>query len=635
MKTQVLESLGEEALKLPAQIEAGLAANDRLKYYFSLLQVARSHADQPGQPASSLKQERLAAGVRDGNLDQMVAGTRKVGTAYRLPGSGHLIAAIADDARIMAAPAELATHDRLIILLKNLPEANDDLVEGPAINSITQADRNHGDSLHKLVMDLHKALNAMQIGLAEEDIGGAATYNLGKGDADLVRAFMVGLNRTADLKFNHPGLSTTATRSGSRLIIQNDIGTTDAHVIVIHIEENLVSLTYSDVHLQRLQFFTGLFDGFAVSWTNPNSNQLPTLAGGEPFFLSTATFEAIDRANLLAYLEHLASRLVFLIDWNHARKQLRGFLDREQRLRLLRWAADANIGHRGFLQLGGARLIWGAVETTAASAIHIGDRLSDVLGVESAFAFVQFVFTTATEGLRAHRSDDLIRDRIRAELLNHLHSAETRLLGVAVDHAGFVFEIAASIRDHLHGPQAGAAELRELTKRAQHWEHAADRLVVQIAELVRRRPELEPLHRLIEVADDAADSLEEAVFLLGLLDSADNHRTLEALQALSVIVAESSQEWVKALGDAQHVRRHGLRDDADDFLVAIDRLSALEHDADDAERAATVAVMKSVTDFRELHVLSEIWHALGEASDSLKRASLILRNHVVGDVLAA
>jgi hypothetical protein len=44
-----------------------------------------------------------------------------------------------------------------------------------------------------------------------------------------------------------------------------------------------------------------------------------------------------------------------------ARKQLRGFLASDQRLRLLRWAADSDIGHRGFLELGGARLIWSAV----------------------------------------------------------------------------------------------------------------------------------------------------------------------------------------------------------------------------------------------------------------------------------
>jgi hypothetical protein len=371
MKTKMMETLGESGLTLPSQVEAGLAANDRLKYYFSLLQVARGHADQPDQSSPSLKPERLVAGIADGTLDRMVAAARKVGASYHLPGCGQLLASIASDARTMATPADRAAKQRLEILLKQLPKVEGELIDGSDIDNITQADRKRGDSLHGLVMDLHKQLNALQLGLAEEQIDGAATYNLGPGDDTLIRAFMAGLNRTAPLKFNHPGLGTTATRAGTRLILQNDIGTTDAHVIVIHVEGRTVSLTYSDVHLRRLQFFRALFERFGVVWTDPNSNQIEALAGGAPFFMSTGTLNTTDDKQLLAYLDYLGSRLVFLIDWNRARKQLRGFLKAEHRLRLLRWATDSDIGHRGFLELGGARLIWDAVEATAAPSIHL------------------------------------------------------------------------------------------------------------------------------------------------------------------------------------------------------------------------------------------------------------------------
>jgi hypothetical protein len=89
MKTQMTEILGEVALALPTQIEAGLAANDRLKYYFTLLQVARSHADRPDHKAPSLKQERLVAGINDSALDRTIADTRTEGLAYRLSGCHH------------------------------------------------------------------------------------------------------------------------------------------------------------------------------------------------------------------------------------------------------------------------------------------------------------------------------------------------------------------------------------------------------------------------------------------------------------------------------------------------------------------------------------------------------------------
>jgi uncharacterized protein Yka (UPF0111/DUF47 family) len=542
------------------------------------------------------------------------------------------MSSITIDAHIMATPADSAARQRLEIVLKQLPKIEGELIEGSDIDNITQADRKRGDSLHRLVMDLHKQLNALQRGLAEEQIDGAATYNLGPGDDTLIRAFMAGLNRTAPLKFKHPGLGTTATRAGTRLILQNDIGTTDAHVIVIHVEGRLVSLTYSDVHLRRLQFFFALFDCFAVAWTDPNSSQIATLAGGAPFFLSTGTLDTTDDKQLLAYLDYLGSRLVFLIDWNRARKQLRGFLKAEQRLRLLRWAADSDIGHRGFLELGGARLIWDAVEATAALSIHLGDRLYDVLGEEEAYAFVQFTFKTASEGLRARQSDGLIQDRICAELLNHLKTREGRLLKIAADHAGLIFEIGTAVRDSLVG---SAEDSASLAKRARRWEHEADQFVAETVLSVRRRPEFKPFQELIKAADDAADQLEEVAFLLGLFESAAEPRTWENLQQLSSVVAETTHEWVKAVGHAQHTQRHGSRGDADDFLAAIARVSELEHDADDRERVVTVSAMKKATDFRQLQLLLDIRQGLGKASDSLKRASLILRDHVVGDVLAA
>ncbi|RZI37850.1 hypothetical protein EGT07_37200, partial [Herbaspirillum sp. HC18] len=93
-----------------------------------------------------------------------------------------------------------------------------------------------GDSLHRLVMDLHKQLNRLAASCAEEALDGAHVFGLNGEDRAAVTAFMKGLNATRGLKFNHPGLDTMATRAGGRLLIQNDIGTTDAHVVVIAVK---------------------------------------------------------------------------------------------------------------------------------------------------------------------------------------------------------------------------------------------------------------------------------------------------------------------------------------------------------------------------------------------------------------
>ena len=79
-------------------------------------------------------------------------------------------------------------------------------------------------------MDAHRAINRLQSTIATETLDGAHVYGLAVGSRRLVAAFMKGLNHTAPLKFNHPGLETTATEHDGQLLIQNDIGTTDAHV---------------------------------------------------------------------------------------------------------------------------------------------------------------------------------------------------------------------------------------------------------------------------------------------------------------------------------------------------------------------------------------------------------------------
>ena len=93
MKTQILAALGETGLQQGSALNAGLAANDRIKYAFSLLQMAIGHARHPDEPAASLKQERLAAGIDDTRLDATVEGAIAVGKDVRVPGSAHILAA--------------------------------------------------------------------------------------------------------------------------------------------------------------------------------------------------------------------------------------------------------------------------------------------------------------------------------------------------------------------------------------------------------------------------------------------------------------------------------------------------------------------------------------------------------------
>ena len=277
MKSAVLAAIGEATLAQPAAVNAALAANDRVKYAFTLLQGALAHADHPAAPADSLRRERLACGIEDPALDDIVPAARRQGAATLIPGAAALLARVAADMQVMAAPVLAAGRKefapRLETLLATLPA--DDLLDQAAVAAITQARTGGPDSLHRLVMDLHKQLNALQAALAQETLDGAAVYGLADEDRPRVLAFMAGPNRTAKLKGDHPGLATTATRCGPRLVIQNDIGTTDAHVLVVHVEGLTTTVTYTDVHPERLAFFQSLLDRFKPVWQTARKNNHP------------------------------------------------------------------------------------------------------------------------------------------------------------------------------------------------------------------------------------------------------------------------------------------------------------------------------------------------------------------------
>ena len=629
MKSQILAAIGEKELQPLTGLNAALAANDRIKFAFSFLQTAASHAEHPDRPRITLKQERVACGIDDPELDGALAGSHMVGAACCVPAASRLLRRIAEDVRIMAAPLIASRIDGLAArvdgLLRTLPSGADDLLDPHAIAAMTQIGAAHADSLHQLVMDMHKQLNAMQADLAEETVDGAAAYGLADADRPLVSAFMKGVNRTAKLKFAHPGLATTATRAADQLVIQNDIGTTDAHVIVIHVKLLSIDVTYTDVHPERLAFFQDMLKSRALIW---DQGRQARLADREPFYLTTGRHDSPDHAACADLLEFLGSRLVFLIDWNRARKELRSFLRRADRLVLLGWAAETELGHRGFLELGGAGMVNQAIEATAGSSMHFGDRLCDVLGDAQTVEFLKCAFRAATDGLLAGDSRTLIHDRVRLTLSAHFNNEERQLLQLAVEHAGLIFEIASLVQSALRsGAEIGDKHVR----RAGGYEHDADQLVRDTREAVRRRGEHAVFLQLLEAADNAADELEDAAFLLNI--ETLKGEALEPLQGLADLLVDSSQEWIKALGHASQIGRLASALEAEDFLTAVDRVTAIEHEADDVQRTAAWSAIQHSVDFRQLHLFTAIGNKLEAAADALKHASLILRDHVLEDVI--
>jgi uncharacterized protein Yka (UPF0111/DUF47 family) len=643
-KVQIIDELGQGELLLPELLGRALAANDRVKLCLTALQAAERHADHLDEPMPALFAGQTAAAIADAGIGQSLSDSRRQsdGSLY-IPGAARLRRMILADVATMRAPLALArwadaegvaTRERA--LTAELPDFAEDRVPAGAIDALTRVNPRRGDSLHLLVMDLHKALNALQGQLANEDVDGARAWHLAEEDRPLVRAFMAGVNQTAPLKFDHPGLGAIATRTNGELVIQNDIGTTDAHVLVLQIAGLTATLTCTDVHAPRLEFFQSLFKAFGVRWDDTTTRHSTRLAEDANYYLCVGRFEATNRAALERYLTFLGSRIVFLIDWNRARKCLRAFLRKEDVVPLLKWAADQNLGHRAFLALGGERLLYDAIEFGQQRPLRYGERLDEAIGPDAAVAFLRFVLRATSEGLLQGRSERFIRDEIKAELVGCFHSAMENLLSIAADHAALVFELATAVRDGLasYGEPGCADHLVRTAQRARQWEHAADALVDRIRSLVQRSRRPDVYLMLLREADDAADGLEEAAFLMTLLPKvAPAERLLEPVRSLAALLVGDAQEMVKLMEAASHVHREGVREDLRDFLEAVDRIVAIEHETDAAERAVIGALILEAPDCHALQLLSSLAGALEEAADALSRSALMLRDHVLNDVV--
>jgi uncharacterized protein Yka (UPF0111/DUF47 family) len=651
-KTQIVDFLGDKALVLPALLDEAIAGNERAKYVLSLLQLAASNADNPQQAAApTLRSEREACGIGDAAFDRSVAESVSDGHGnYHIPGARRLVAAFDEAMVAMLSPLALladtseqaaALHDeyrqRLERLTRARPAIVDDMVSQETIASMTSGRPAAGDGFHLLIMDLHKELNRLQADISSEEIDGAQAYGISEADRPSIAAFMRGVKKTAALKFDHPGLATTAARAGGALLIQNDLGTTAAHVLVVRVSQTEVVFTHTDVHAQRLRFFQSLFDGTGTQWNEVRSHQSAAIAKGDLFYVARGHFTAPDSAALCAFLERLGSRLVFLIDWNRARKRLRLLVPNDTAVKILRWAADHEFGHRAFLVMGGERLVYDALEQAVKTPLRYGEPLHEMIGTEVAQEYLCYVLQTSAAGLLKGQSPALIRDQVRAELFNHFRSAEQRLLADISRHAGIIMQLAGRLRGGLRRGVAGGGDaLAQNAAQAKLAETRADEIVRETRLTVRRIPGMEIFGQILQVADDAADDLEDAAFLAGLLGGCGSPAALPTpLLALADCVFEGGQVFQRAVGAAQHVHRGGARENMQQFLEAVDRIVTIEHQTDEQERAVTVALVGSATDCRQLHLVSGIANHLESAADALLRASLMLRDHVMGEVMFA
>ena len=635
-KAQAVASLGQRRLMLPAWVKGALSANDRLKVYLTVLQAAWAHAAHPNRDLPDLAKEIAATGLDAGWLHDMVAAATRIDEDLLVPDLSRLVRCLADELGKMARPVLETTkaseepHRRVQHWLDWLAALPADRMSDGQVEALTHGRRGGLDSLHLLVMDLHKQINRLSGELASEVIDGANVWDLKPEDRVLVAAFMRGLNRTAALKFAHPGLETAATRDGERLLLQNDIGTNDAHVLVLQVSGRAITLTYSDLHRSRLEFFQLLLAPFGARWSALESRASVDLNDGEAYSVGTAQFDCPDDRALEAALEGIASRIVFLIDWNRARKRLQAFVGKEEAIAVLADAARLEVGHRAWLQVGGERLIFAAMQAAGEGAFRIGDRLDEVIGVTDARAFLVAVMQLACDALRGGQPSALVADETRMLLAQHVRH-RTSEFDLLAEHAAYCHALAQAVSDGLaHGAESSSKAAQELAARAKAWERKADHLVMQAREKAERQPRWRSIAKLAEQFDDVADALEEAAFLISLI--ADHHLqgwnadVREVLARLAATVLQATQDQVKALAIARTLGADSETVDNDAFLAATWRVLQAERQCDAMLRDARRVILGAVQDAPSLMLASDLAAALEGASDRLLTAAYALRD---------
>jgi uncharacterized protein Yka (UPF0111/DUF47 family) len=644
MKARIVQQLGEIEVLLPARVAEGLAANDRAKAGLSALQAVAKQATHPAEEPDDLSAECAAAGVDAAAIRSMMAAARETSPGrIAAPGLAKLVRSLFEDVGAMVAAVTAGDEaagsmaDNRLSALRTRLSAEFDEIEVARIIELS-ALLGGADSLHRLIMDLHKALNRLSATCAEEDVAGARAHGLLPEDRPIIEAFMRGVHRTRDLKFDHPGLDTTVARSGSRLVIQNDIGETDAHVVIVTVEDMTVAVTYTDIHRARGRFFIALFDRFAVKWSGLGRERTKGFADGDAFYLITGHYQADADKSREAFLEAIGMSLVFLIDWNKARKSLRNLVDGQSATRLLDWAARHRIGHRAYLEYGGTDLVAAAIRHAAPTRIGFGERLAAVLGYDIAVDFLKAVLRLATEGLQHGRSNRLVRDMIETELVRHLDRTDRAMLTIVTRQLGLAHDIAVNIAseiaDRAMEPaiRDGVPEASTLALRARRIEEKADHIAVDARMIAQRTNAGAIIAQLIDTAEQTIDELEQASFVASLAPAVIDQKLLEPLAELADAAIHGTEAAASGIDAATEVAE-GRRADVDDAFEATRRLIDIEHAADDAERRITGLVLRKGDTNGGVCIL-ELARTIERATDSLARVGHLLREHVMADLSA-
>lgn len=639
-KQQILRELDETGLLAGVQINQALLANDRAKYLLTLLQLAFEQARRKDPDPDTLARERRRLQLEDSFLDTVIPNARKgANGTYHIAGAKRTLMLLEKCCREMLEPVTSANapesrelEGRLEKILTASQQVDEDALPEAWLQDLTRGTQGSKDSLHLYVMDTHKVINRVQRDLSETRVDGVPAVGILESDRPLIRAFMAGVKETAHLKLDHPGLGTTASRYAGRLVIQNDVGLTDSHVIVIGLTDSEVEVTYTDVHDRRVSFFRSMLKDLDPDWHELSTHSSAKLEEGDKYYLLRGTIRLSgDKARTTA-LHHLGSRLVFLIDWNKARKRLRNFLPNKSAVRVLQTSARENVGHMAFLKLGHAELVYQALDVAAAEHLRYGEPFHAAVGTKAAEQCFVEILRTCYSGISNNDSVQVVRDRIVSVITSALHQKRRGALIDCRMQTALLVEAALTLHHSMQWLRRGNDSWEYVVrsqKRIERWENEADDILNQLRRKEGLRPSHMPVRELSGALDDALDAIERSAYFLSRLKSVSfEPAVLCSLGELTAILVRCAQECYKAIATVAEGPAQRTEDDLPAFFESVGRLDSMTKLKDAQERDYLEEIFELPESPGHIQRWREIGLEISQAVDHLGRAAFLLYDSI-------
>ena len=181
-KMQIVSALAGPSLLLPDLVADALTANARIKFILSWLQTVEKYAIDANRASfANLIPEQALVGLEEDPLFAPPLAVTRTPDGIHFANAGTIIIRLLQDLTSMRVaieagaevgiitPAESARFRTREAQIAPGVHLENDLLPSGLVSALSRIAEPEHDTLHSLVMDMHKVLNVIGVALAEED----------------------------------------------------------------------------------------------------------------------------------------------------------------------------------------------------------------------------------------------------------------------------------------------------------------------------------------------------------------------------------------------------------------------------------------------------------------------------------